>query len=145
MIAGDGHHRAALAGAIAAARLEAHVHLLGTVEAVPELLALSDLFVFASHFEGLPGALIEAMMAGKPIVAVDTPVHRELVTHGQTGWLVPSRAPTALAAGIVYALEHPGEAAAWGRAAQADALARFSIDTVAARYAALYRAIAKVG
>jgi glycosyltransferase involved in cell wall biosynthesis len=142
-IAGEGHLRAALAGAIAAARLEAHVYLLGTVEAVPELLALSELFVFPSHFEGLPGALIEAMLAGKPIVAVDTPVHRELITHGQSGWLVASRTPAALAAGIVYALDHPDQAAAWGRAAQADALARFSIDTVAARYAALYRALAK--
>lgn len=142
-LAGDGHDRAALAGAIAAAGLEAHVHLLGTVEAIPELLARSDLFVFPSHFEGLPGALIEAMLAGKPVVAVDTPVHRELVTHGQTGWLVPSRAPAALAAGILYALDHPGEAAAWGRAAQADALARFSIATVAARYAALYQSLAK--
>lgn len=143
LIAGDGHYRMALAGTAEAAGLGSHVHLLGSVNAIPELLALSDLFVFASHFEGLPGALIEAMMAGKPIVAVDTPVHRELVTHGQTGWLVASRAPATLAEGILYALDHPGEAAAWGRAAQADALARFSIETVAARYAELYRSLAK--
>src|SRR5690606_24120798 len=93
LFAGEGHSRATLAEAISAARLDAHVHLLGTVAAIPELLALSDIFVFASHFEGLPGALIEAMLAGKPIVAVDTPVHRELVAHGQTGWLIPSRDP----------------------------------------------------
>lgn len=143
LVAGEGHFRGALAQAIAAMRLENHVHLLGTVDAVPELLALSDLFVFASHFEGLPGAVIEAMLAGKPIVTVDIPVHRELIEHGRTGWLAPTRDPAALAAGIVHALDHPEEAAAWGRAAQADALARFSIETVAARYAELYRRLAE--
>lgn len=142
-IAGEGHYRAQLVQAIADLELEDQVHLLGTVDTIPELLALSDLFVFASHFEGLPGAVIEAMLAGKPIVAVDTPVHRELIEHGRTGWLVPTRDSAALAAGILFALDHPDEAAAWARAAQADALATFSIETVAARYAELYRRLAK--
>src|SRR5690606_36189897 len=63
LFAGEGHYCAVLVDAVTAAGLEAHVHLLGTVEAIPELLALSDLFVFASYFEGLPGAMIEAMLA----------------------------------------------------------------------------------
>jgi len=43
------------------------------------LLHISDLFVFPSHYEGLPGALVEAMFAGRPVLVSDVPVHREIL------------------------------------------------------------------
>lgn len=140
-IAGEGHYRAALTAEIAATRLQAHVHLLGTVQAIPELLALNDVFVFASHFEGLPGVLIEAMLAGKPIVAVDTPVHRELIAHGQSGLLVTPQQAGALAEGILWMLDHPDAAEVMGRKARQMALETFHIDGAAARYEAFYRSL----
>jgi glycosyltransferase involved in cell wall biosynthesis len=52
---------------------------LGTVKNIPELLSESDFFVFPSYFEGLPGALIEAMMAKIPIICSDIPENKECV------------------------------------------------------------------
>jgi glycosyltransferase involved in cell wall biosynthesis len=43
--------------------------LLGSFGKIPALLAIGDCFVFPTYYEGLPGALIEAMMAGKIIIA----------------------------------------------------------------------------
>ena len=60
-------------------KLERHVRLLGHRDDVPDVLAASDLFVFPSLYEGLPGAVIEAMALGLPIVASDIEPVRELV------------------------------------------------------------------
>jgi len=50
---------------------------------VPNLLCGSDLFVFPSRFEGLPGAIIEAMSAGLPIICSDIPMNEEVVVPGR--------------------------------------------------------------
>jgi glycosyltransferase involved in cell wall biosynthesis len=137
-IAGEGHFRVQLARLIADAGLDEQVHLLGRVEDVAGLLEAADLFVFASHYEGLPGAVIEAMMAGCPIVISDIPVHREMIDEGETGLLVPVGNAEAFARAMVWMLEHPVEARRMGERARAVALERFDIDKVAAQYAALY-------
>src|SRR5690606_10586584 len=55
--------------------------LLGNRKDIPELLTLADFFVFPSWFEGLPGSLIEAMMAGTPIIASNIPENLECVNE----------------------------------------------------------------
>lgn len=143
LLAGEGHHRPQLQALIEHLGLAQQVTLLGTVRDVPELLALADIFAFPSHFEGLGGAVVEAMMAACPIVAADTPVHREMVISGESGLLVTPQHPGALAEGILWMLDHPAEAEAMGRKARQVALEKFHIDGVAARYEALYRSLAK--
>jgi glycosyltransferase involved in cell wall biosynthesis len=63
-------------------------------------LAAADVFILPSLTEGLPGALIEAMAAEVPCVTTDVPGNTELVTHNETGLLVPIGNPAALAAAI---------------------------------------------
>lgn len=55
---------------------------------VPEILAASDVSVMASHYEGIPRALMESMALGLPVVATDVPGTRTLIQSGQTGLLV---------------------------------------------------------
>lgn len=64
---------------------------------IPELLAAMDVFCLPSWREGMPRTIIEAMMMGKAVVATDIRGSREEVVPGETGLLVPTRSPAALA------------------------------------------------
>lgn len=55
---------------------------------IPELLALSDVYVLPSYREGLPRSIIEAMAMGKPVIATNIRGCREEVVHGENGYLV---------------------------------------------------------
>jgi len=81
--------------------LKGKIKLLGYREDVPKIISASDVIVLASHdyFEGCPRVLLEAMAAGKPVVATNVRGIREVVTE-DTGILVPQKAPEALAEGI---------------------------------------------
>lgn len=141
-IAGDGPERPALERLAGELGLGDRLRFLGTRSNVPELLSAADLFVFPSQYEGHAGALLEAMMAGLPIVATDTPSHRETLTPGETGVLVPVDRPDELAAAILRLLGEPEEPRRLGEAAQRSAVERFGVDKAAARYEELYRRLA---
>lgn len=64
------------------------VHFLGYRSDIPAILAQSDIVVLVSKHEGLPRCLMEAMSAGKPIVASNVRGNRDLVEHQKTGFLV---------------------------------------------------------
>jgi glycosyltransferase involved in cell wall biosynthesis len=53
--------------------VEGRVHFLGVRDDVPQLLMISDLMLFPSLWEGLPGAVLEACAAGTPVLASDIP------------------------------------------------------------------------
>jgi glycosyltransferase involved in cell wall biosynthesis len=138
VLVGDGPERAALEAQVAARSLSDCVHFAGNRDDVPAVLAALDLFVFTSYREGLSGALLEAMAAGKPIVATGIVENRELVADGETALLVPPGAPTAVADAVVALLRDPERAAALGRAARADAVDRFSLDRMVENFQAFY-------
>ena len=96
VIVGDGPDRDRVEGELARSSL-GRVRLLGERDDVPSLLSNADVFVLASRSEGLPLSVVEAMAAGLPVVASDVGGLRELVRDGETGMLVPSRDPAALA------------------------------------------------
>ncbi|MGZ4415269.1 MAG: glycosyltransferase, partial [Gaiellaceae bacterium] len=97
VIVGDGPERERVEDELARRSLAGRVRLLGERDGVPSLLADADVFVLASRSEGLPLSVIEAMAAGLPVVASDVGGLRELVLESQTGVLVPSGDPAALA------------------------------------------------
>lgn len=77
IIAGEGLMRSKLELTIKTLGLENKVFLLGYRDDITQLLAAADYFVFPSYFEGLPGALIEAIIAKTPVIASDIPENRE--------------------------------------------------------------------
>ncbi len=89
VIVGDGPERNGLENRSRELDVWNSVHLLGTRDDIPALLDLMDVFVFPSHFEGLPGALLEAMAAELPIVATPVDGNAELIIDEENGLHVP--------------------------------------------------------
>lgn len=97
---GDGALRGPLEDDAARRGLGDRVRFLGFRDDVPDLVAAAQFVVLASRYEGLPLSLLEAMAAGRAVVATDIPGTRELVHDGETGLLVPPDDPAALAAAV---------------------------------------------
>jgi len=96
-------------------RLEHHLSLLGRRSDMPEVLSAFDVFVLSSHDEGMSNAILEAMAMEKPVVATDVGGTGEVVRHGQSGLLVPSKDPHALAVAVSEVLAQPARAHEMGR------------------------------
>jgi glycosyltransferase involved in cell wall biosynthesis len=103
------------------------------------LLTASDVFAFPSHAEGLPGAVCEAMLSGRAVVASAVGGIPEIVQDGETGLLVPKANPAALAAAIQRVFADDVARAELERNARAFALKRLTWGMNAAAYDALYR------
>jgi glycosyltransferase involved in cell wall biosynthesis len=114
------------------------VRFLGSRDDVPELLCAADAFVFPSRWEGLPGAVLEAMALEAPIVSTDLPPIREAAPDPVCAWLVPPDRPDALAAAILAVLSDPTEAAERARRARSRFLERFTIERVADQMVSFY-------
>jgi glycosyltransferase involved in cell wall biosynthesis len=78
---------------IAAYGLGKAVHFLGLQQNVPQLLRLADVMIFPSLWEGLPGAVLESLAVGTPVVASDIPPHREIAACLPGITLVPLDLP----------------------------------------------------
>jgi glycosyltransferase involved in cell wall biosynthesis len=125
-IAGEGQLRGTLEALVRESGVEDHVQFLGQRADVPALLAASGLFVFPSLFEGFAGALVEAMVTGKPCIASRFLGVEELTDGGQAVYLVPPRSPADLSGAITYLTQHPEVAANLG--ARAGKWAREKFD-----------------
>ncbi len=121
--------------------LEDRVLLLGSREDVPDLLAAMDIFVLPSRWEGLPLAVIEAMMAGLPVLATAVGGVPELVEDGVTGLLVPPRDPEALAWALARLLSDPPLRRRMGAAGREKALREFRIDRMLEETSRLYEGL----
>ncbi|MDH6710226.1 glycosyltransferase involved in cell wall biosynthesis [Kitasatospora sp. MAA19] len=123
-VAGDGPLRETLARHPAAAR----AHFLGALPDPAPLYRAADALLLTSDSEGVPGALIEAALAGVPAVATDVGWVREVVRDGATGALVAPGDPLALAEALAKVLAC--NRAGLGAAARAHALEHFELGAV---------------
>lgn len=137
VIAGDGPERPALE-ALAASVAPGRVRFLGSVPAVMPVLAAADVLVHSSDSEGVPGILIEAGLAGVPVVATDVGFVRDVVVPGATGELVRPGQPNELASMVDHVLTDQDS---YGSKARAHCLARFEIAAVADRWEELLAAV----
>jgi glycosyltransferase involved in cell wall biosynthesis len=120
----------------------ASVVAIGQRDDVAALLRMADIFAFPTEYrEGVPRALLEAALAGRPIVATRMPGCIDVIEDGRSGYLVPPRSPDALAARILDLVGDQSSARAMGRAA-ADLVRReFGLKLTVARYIGLYRTL----
>jgi glycosyltransferase involved in cell wall biosynthesis len=123
--------------------LSAAVELPGWVgpDAKAEMLAQATCLVLPSHTEGLPLALLEAMLAGVPVVATSVGGVPEIVEDGRDALLVEPHDPGALAAAIGRVLDDPELATQLSEAARRHARADYTPDRLAERVSALYREV----
>lgn len=119
--------------------LDKRVHFLGLRQDIPRILALLDVFVLPSLSEGLSMAILEAMMARKPVVATKIGGNPELVLDGETGVLVPPRNSQALARGMLSVLTNRALAHQLGENGRRRAEEQFSLQTMVKAYEALYK------
>lgn len=123
--------------------LQERVRFLGHRDDVPDLLAAADLFVFPSLYEGLGGAVIEAMALGLPIVTSDIPAVQEVTEEGQNAVLVPAADPSSLAKAVMGLLADPDRRARYGLRSREIYEERFTLDSVVDSMATLYRSVAR--
>lgn len=120
VLAGHGEDQAALESQVKRLGLQARVHLLGWREDLAGLMAAADLLLLPSRWEGMPYVVLEAMAAGKPVLATRVDGARDLVQDGVNGALVDVGDCAGLAKGLGELLSlSPTELDAMGRAGQA--------------------------
>ncbi len=122
-----------LAAVLDAAVSAGRARRLGYRSDVPAILAAADIFCLPSHFEGLPMSVIEAMLAGLPVVATAIRGPREQVVDGVTGLLVPPAAVAPLTAALTRLTGDPDLRAAMGAAGRTRAQHRYDEAATVAR------------
>lgn len=114
------------------------VRFLGLRSDVGDLLREADIFVLISHWEGFPRSILEGMRAGLPVVATDVAGVSESVDESRTGYLVPRRDPSVLAARLRSLLADPQLRAAMGAAGRARFETEFTFERMFRRTLAVY-------
>ena len=116
------------------------VHVLGPRKDVPALMHAIDVFAMPSIWEGFGLVLLEAMAAGRPIVASRVATIPEVVVDGETGLLVPAGDPLALAEALARLADQPSAGRAALARLAANALRRqFSLEKMVGDTELLYR------
>lgn len=135
VVLGEGPERAKLTGD--------GVYLPGRVGDIAEWYRRAEVVVHPVRWEGFGLALLEAMLAGKPVVTSNVSSAPEIVADGETGLLVPPNDPVRLAEAVSSLLADPARAKAFGRAGLERARSEFSVARMADETIAVYeRALA---
>ena len=113
--------------------LKKRVRLLGYRADIAELLRAADMFVLASHREGMPRSIIEAMMCGLPVVSTNIRGSREEVIDNETGLLVPVKDPELLSHAINALATNETKRQAFGAAGRRRALELYDEQKVIER------------
>lgn len=138
LIVGDGPLRQQLERMVEELGLEGSVLFTGFRRDLARLYASCDLLVIPSVQEGLGMATLQAMAAGRPVVATSVGALSEAVVTGLTGLLVPPADPQALAEAILQLLEEPDLRERMGKQARAFAAQYFPVEAMVRGYERLY-------
>ncbi len=139
LLAGDGPTLGPTRQLIDSLKLHDHVQILGPRGDIAELWHAADLGLLTSLSEGVSVALLEAMAAGKPVVATDVGGNREIVAHGHTGLLAPRGDANALAVAVHSLLTDAPRRRTMGLAAALHVRDCFNQTQMHADYAQIYR------
>jgi sugar transferase (PEP-CTERM/EpsH1 system associated) len=142
LIVGGGPMQARLEETVAQHGLAGKVLLAGNQTNVPEWMAAMDVFCLPSRAEGISNTILEAMACGLPVLATRVGGNPELVAEGETGALVPHSDAKAIAQQMARYVDDAALRRTQGSAGRARALSEFSMETMVARYTALYCGLA---
>ena len=142
-VIGNGPDREALAARAAALGIAERVHWHGAVRqtALPPFYQRAAALVVPSVDEGLGLVAVEAQLCETPVVAFASGGLTDVVQDGRTGILVRERSAESMAAAIRSMFERDDRGAALGAAGRLTALANFAPESVARRYADVYRSV----
>lgn len=138
LLVGDGVLRGELEQLADALGIRHSLRFLGVRHDVPELLALADVYVHPSLQEGYSNALLEAMAAGRAVVATAVGGNVEAVDDGVTGLLVPPRDSGALSSAMLRLLITAGLARDMGERARQFVREQHAMDGMVRAYESVY-------
>ena len=138
VIVGEGPQRSLLEARAGELGVSERLCLPGWSDDARSLLPTFDVFVLPSRYEGFPLSIVEAMLAGLPVVASGVGSIAEAVEDGETGFVVPSGDRAALVAALRKLVGDPGLRRRLGDAGRARARLEFTAPAMAARYERLY-------
>jgi len=137
VLAGDGNLRSAVQEFLRSRNLDRHAYLAGFRENIPEFLRGIDFLVMPSNWEGFGYAAVEAMAAGKAVIASHVSSLPEIVEDRKTGLLVPPRSPGMLAEAMFTLVDNPRLRSSMGKAGARKAERVFSLSTMIAHVESL--------
>ena len=140
-LVGDGPLRSSMEKLASAHGLTGRVHFLGQRTDVDRLIARSQISVLASHWEGFPLSILEAMRAGLPVVASDVGGVSEAVQDGETGYVVPRGDVPQLRARIASLLQSADLRARFGASGRKRYEQQFTLEHMVARTLEVYKSI----
>lgn len=143
-VVGDGPYRPTIEQKLGQLGLTDRVVFAGQQHDVVPWLRAADLFVLPSYAnEGVPQAVLQAMMSGLPVVSTTVGAITEAVADGVTGRIVSPRDSSALRTALAGLLAAPETAAAMGRAGRERAIALFSRDAMLDRMESIFASAAR--
>ncbi len=145
VLIGDGPCRPQLAQKVSALGLQEVVQFAGLRRDVETLWAGFDIYLCSSNYEGLSLSILEAMAAGRAVVATAVGGNPELVHPNETGVLVPSGDKTAMAGALVSLARDPAKRRSVGFRAQVLARRAYARETMIGNYDCLYRTALQQG
>ncbi|HWB00189.1 MAG TPA: glycosyltransferase [Pirellulales bacterium] len=134
LIVGDGPQRSMLEALAHELKLDDAVRFLGTRSDIPQLLALSRVFVLSSHMEANPVSILEALACEVPVVAPQVGSIAETVHEGSTGYLVSAGDERALAERICTVFDDPERGRAMGRTGRELVVKHWSLERMVEGY-----------
>lgn len=143
LLAGEGELTDSLRALAAELGVEQSTYFLGRCERVAELLNVSEICVLSSKAEGFSNSILEYMAAGRPVVVTNVGGASELVTEGETGYLVASGDDAGMASRIISLLADPARAKAMGENGKQVVKETFSCEAQLARTEELYERLLK--
>jgi glycosyltransferase involved in cell wall biosynthesis len=143
LVIGDGALRPQIESKIAAFNLQDKVMLLGWRNDIPELLSITDIFILTSLWEGLPRAIVESMVSGKPVIAYAVDGSKEIVKDNVTGFLIPPKNMKVLCEKTMLLLSDNNLRLKFGMEAQKTVSTEFDIDRMVKQQESLYKDLVK--
>jgi glycosyltransferase involved in cell wall biosynthesis len=141
VLVGDGPERPSLESLATSEGVAERVRFVGWSDEARRYLPGFDVFILPSRFEAFPLAVVEAMLAARPVVAADVGSVDEAVEEGQTGYLFQAEDAGGLAAATGRLLADETLAKRLGDAGRARALTHFTASAMARAYEAVYREV----
>lgn len=140
LIAGHGVYEEKLKARSKKLNIEDSVKILGRRKDVPQLLSISDIFLYPSYFEGLPGALIEAMLSEKIIICSDIPENLECIDN-ESAVIFERGNVEEITNNVLNAMEDPSKYRDLAKKAREIAVEKFDIKKIAFEYEATYNKV----
>jgi glycosyltransferase involved in cell wall biosynthesis len=138
---GDGEERERLQHLAAELRIGNLVRFLGLRADVPEVLAACDLFTLPSIQEGFPMVILEALAAGKAVIASEVGAIPDVIRHGATGMLVPPGDADALADALCLLIEDEGARQRLGQSGRELVREAYDFERTVGQYDDLYQSV----